>query len=107
LPPPAAPTATRLAPLVITSGRQDPRLPAYPADARRKGEQGIVMVEIALDPAGSIRTARVTRSSGSSSLDAAALRSARTLRFRAPRPPAGVVLRHAILVEIPFDFRLQ
>jgi protein TonB len=97
-----------MAPLVITArGPHDLRLPAYPAEARKKGEQGEVMVEVALDPYGSIRAARVVKSSGSTSLDSTALRSARTLRFRPPRPPQGVVLRHAIVVEIPFRFQLQ
>jgi len=103
----AAPAA-RLSPLVITSGaRHDPRLPSYPTDARTRGEQGDVLVEIALDPGGALRSARVKQSSGHTSLDAAALQSARGLRFRPPRPPPGIVLRHDILVEVPFSFRLE
>lgn len=106
--PPPARTSTRLAPLVVRSNSQhDARLPDYPADAHRKGEQGDVLIEIEIDPAGAIKSARVMQSSGSTSLDDAALRSVRALRFRPPKPPAGVVLRHAILVEIPFSFRLQ
>jgi protein TonB len=82
-------------------------MPAYPAEARDKGEQGDVTVEVELDASGSIKATRITRSSGSISLDATALRSARTLRFRPPRPPDGTVLRHAVVVEIPFRFQLQ
>ncbi|TXL70899.1 energy transducer TonB [Vineibacter terrae] len=100
--------AARLAPLVITADpRRDPRLPSYPADARSKGEQGDVLVEVVLDPTGALRDARVKTSSGHARLDTAALHSARALRFRPPRPPPGVVLRNAILVEIPFSYRLQ
>lgn len=105
--PPAAPVA-RMAPLVITAtAPRDPRLPAYPADARSKGEQGNVLVEVELEPGGSIRGVRLKASSGHRSLDDAALRSARVLRFRPPQPPPGVVLHNAILVEIPFSFRLE
>lgn len=100
--------AARLEPLVIAANApHDPRLPAYPADARARRQQGEVLVELELDPAGAIRAARVKKSSGHASLDTAALRSARALRFRPPRPPPGVVLRHTIVVEIPFSFRLQ
>ncbi|MCW5747575.1 MAG: energy transducer TonB [Alphaproteobacteria bacterium] len=108
--PSAAPTttATRLAPLVIATGaRHDPRLPAYPSDARFKGEQGNVLIEVELDPSGAIRQARLKQSSGHDSLDAAALRSARLLRFKPPKAPPGVVLRNTIVVEIPFNFRLD
>jgi protein TonB len=94
--------------LVIKAGAQQaPHLPAYPADARFKREQGDVLVEVEIDPGGGVRGARVKTSSGHASLDAAALRSARALRFRPPRPPSGVVLRNLILVEIPFSFRLE
>ncbi len=102
-----APTA-RLAPLVITPGsRNDTRLPAYPADARARAEQGEVLVEVTLDPDGSVRGTRIIGSSGHARLDAAALQGARMLRFRPPRPPPGVVLRNAIFVEVPFSFRLE
>lgn len=111
-PPATAPTApvARLAPLVITAAAgapRDPRLPAYPADARARGEQGNVLVEVELDPGGAIRGTRLKTSSGHRSLDDAALNAARTLRFRAPRPPPGVVLHNTIMVEIPFSFRLN
>jgi len=111
--PPAPPTvattpAARLSPLVITSGaRHDPRLPSYPTEARSKGEQGDVLIEVELDPGGALRGARIKKSSGHNSLDTTALQSARGLRFRPPRPPPGVVLRHAIVVEVPFSFRLE
>jgi protein TonB len=98
----------RLAPLVITPGfRHDTRLPAYPADARAKAEQGDVLIEVMLDPDGSVRGTRIIESSGHARLDAAALQGARMLRFRPPRPPPGVVLRNAIFVEVPFSFRLE
>lgn len=103
----AAPTA-RLAPLVVKAGPQaDGRPSSYPAEARHRQEQGDVLVEVQLDPSGGIRGARIKTSSGHASLDGAALRSAQALRFRAPQPPPGVVLRHVILVEIPFSFRLD
>ncbi|HKU97765.1 MAG TPA: cell envelope integrity protein TolA [Vineibacter sp.] len=111
--PPAPQTATaapaaRLSPLVITSSAPyDPRLPSYPTEARSKGEQGDVLIEVELDPGGALRNARIKKSSGHTSLDTAALQSARGLRFRPPRPPPGIVLRHAILVEVPFSFRLE
>jgi protein TonB len=108
--PPATQAApvTRMAPLVVTANTPgDPRLPAYPPEARYRGHEGDVLVEIELDAAGSVLTARVKRSSGHASLDGAAIRSARALRFRPPRAPPGVVLRNVILVEVPFSYRLQ
>jgi protein TonB len=58
--------------------------PEYPSRARRQGWQGTVDVELAIAADGSVRDARVGRSSGYPSLDDVALDVARRSRFSVP-----------------------
>jgi protein TonB len=58
--------------------------PEYPARARRQGWQGTVDVELAIASDGSVRDARVGRSSGYPALDDVALDVARRSRFAVP-----------------------
>ncbi len=53
----------------------------YPVQARRRGVEGVVEVEIAVDEAGSVTTLRVVVSSGHPVLDEAALRGLSGVRF--------------------------
>jgi protein TonB len=55
--------------------------PAYPASARLRGEEGVVVVAVETDDAGRPRNVVVTTPSGSSSLDRAAVDAARRARF--------------------------
>jgi|GEM_PF-1763627 len=73
------------------SGLSGNRPPAYPADARQRGEQGTVRLEIELDADGIVTSVRVLRSSGSMALDEAARAAAVAWRFRPARRDGGAV----------------
>ena len=49
---------------------------SYPLDAQQRGEQGRVVVSLRIDPAGKVRSCRVTTSSGFASLDGGTCRIA-------------------------------
>jgi TonB family protein len=59
--------------------------PTYPEDARQRLAQGVVVVDVAVDPRGEARRVFLRRSAGHASLDDAVLRSAARWRF----PPGG------------------
>lgn len=71
--------------------------PEYPRAARRRGIQGTTVLGITIDDDGAVTACRVVTTSGSTLLDAAALRAAANWRF--DRGPA--------LVEVPFVFELR
>lgn len=60
----------------------------YPASARNDGVTGSVSVHFTVGPSGRVRSAHVIRSSGSATLDGAALQIVRSI---APPPPPGGV----------------
>ncbi len=70
----------------------------YPAEARRLGVQGKVVLEVVVDESGRVARARVLRSLHPL-LDEAALRAARGLRFRPAR-----VHGHPVKVKIPYTY---
>lgn len=57
-------------------------LPTYPKLAEDAGEEGTVVVTVTISPSGEVQSASVSRSSGHDSLDAAALRAARSWKFK-------------------------
>jgi protein TonB len=77
--------------------------PVYPAAARRRGQQGQVVVLAEVDANGRASRVEVTRSSGFELLDEAALTSVREWRF-APAEIDGV--RSAGAIEVPITFKL-
>lgn len=80
-----------------------PAPPRYPAQARRRKQQGVVMVEVRLDEHGEQRGLKLLRSSGVDSLDQAALAAVAVWRFRAEvRDGQQVPSR----VQIPIQFAL-
>ncbi len=78
--------------------------PAYPAQSRRFGEEGTVVLRVELDETGRVAVARVSSSSGHARLDEAALAAVRTWRctpaMRNDQPVRAVALQ-------PFRFVLQ
>jgi protein TonB len=82
-------------------GRQ-PR-PQYPRISERRGEQGRVVVRVLISPQGSVLNVSVRSSSGHTRLDEAALKAARTARFK-PYTENGVA--YQAMADIPFDFVL-
>ncbi|WP_027284380.1 energy transducer TonB [Rubritepida flocculans] len=78
--------------------------PAYPEMARARGEQGVVVLELAIGTDGRVITARVARSSGFPMLDEAARRAAQEWRFRPARIEGQPTLA---TVQAAVQFRLQ
>lgn len=78
--------------------------PAYPAQSRRFGETGVVVLRVELDETGRVAVARISSSSGHARLDEAALGAVRTWRctpaMRNGQPVRAVALQ-------PFKFILQ
>jgi protein TonB len=80
-----------------------PAPPRYPAQARRRNQQGVVLVEVRLDEHGTQRELKLLRSSGVDSLDQAALDAVAVWRFQAEvRDGQNVPSR----VQIPIQFAL-
>jgi len=78
--------------------------PVYPAQSRRLGETGLVVLRVELSESGAVDTARVERSSGHAQLDTAALAAVRTWRCT-PATRDGKPVR-AVALQ-PFDFILN
>ncbi|NMY52938.1 energy transducer TonB [Pseudomonas sp. WS 5011] len=103
---PAKPVATKpVAEVLIRkpSFREPPRQPNYPSQARRRNQQGVVLVEVRLDERGQQRSLNVLRSSGVESLDRAALEAVAKWRFR-PETTGGQAVPSR--VQIPIQFAL-
>lgn len=66
------------------------------------GDRGTVRIIFTISPAGEVQIAQVRRSSGSPTLDEAALAAVRSTRF--PVPPAGMNTAE-LTYEIPYIFR--
>ena len=80
------------------------RKPAYPYQARKRGQQGTVLLEVFLDNRGHIESVTLVDSSGFSLLDRAAEKAVRGWSFR-PLVRDGVSL--ACRVRVPVVFRLD
>lgn len=81
-----------------------PPNPAYPAPARRAGQQGTVMVRVLVDIAGRPAQVSLRASSGHPSLDESALSAVRAAQFR---PYADGGHAQAVQVIVPIRFVLQ
>jgi len=78
--------------------------PVYPLAARRRGVQGRVILRVTVEPGGYVSQARVATSSGSKSLDEAALTAVKRWRCRLlPRTDGAV----ALTALQPFNFVLS
>ena len=80
------------------------RRPNYPEASRRRGEQGVVRVELLVDPSGRVVDVRVLESSGFSTLDAEAVKTVRDWRFR-PAQRGGLPVAGSITTAV--HFRLE
>jgi len=85
------------------SFREPPRQPRYPSQARRRNQQGVVLLEVRLDELGRQRSLNVLRSSGVESLDRAALQAVAAWRFN-PETTDGQAVPSR--VHIPIQFAL-
>ena len=77
------------------------RRPNYPDGSRRRGEEGVVRVELLIDPTGRVADVRILESSGFSALDAAALQTLREWRFR-PAQRGGLPVAGSITTAVHF-----
>ncbi|HUH59824.1 MAG TPA: energy transducer TonB [Candidimonas sp.] len=77
--------------------------PQYPRASERRGEQGRVVVRVLISAQGTVLNVSVQSSSGYSRLDEAALKAARTARFK-PYTENGHA--YQAMADIPFDFVL-
>lgn len=78
--------------------------PAYPESARRRRQQGIVVISVSVSAQGQVTSLRVRSSSGFPVLDEAALAAVRHWRF-APATRAGAPVAAQGYVELPFVLR--
>jgi periplasmic protein TonB len=83
--------------------RETPK-PLYPERARQEGQQGQVLLRVLVDQEGRTKSVEVSRSSGSETLDHAAVEAIRRWRFSAARYGDKPV---ESWVRIPVDFRLS
>ena len=77
--------------------------PEYPPQAKERGWEGQVIVQITVDTLGRVREARVVRSSGHAVLDSAAVAAARRWRFE-PARLKGKPVESTLM--LPFRFSL-
>jgi protein TonB len=78
--------------------------PEYPASARLRGIQGVVTLLLRVGASGLVEDVRVERSSGDASLDASAVGTAWTWRYR-PASVDGVPVAETLRVPVPFRLR--
>ncbi len=104
---PAPPVAVETGPVIPPrplSEAAGNRPPYYPDSAKRRGEQGQVLLRVNVTANGRAATVSVVRSSGFGRLDQSAVDAVRGWRFvpatRGGRPIAGIA-------EVPVNFRLS
>jgi protein TonB len=95
--------ATAVLPARPVAGMESDRPPNYPETARRRGEQGRVLLEVSVSADGMPVSVTVARSSGYPSLDSAALSAVQRWRF-VPATRGGAPV--AAVAEVPVRFRL-
>jgi protein TonB len=79
-------------------------VPIYPRSARRRGQEGVVTLEITVSDSGAVTKADVIGSSGHSNLDHAAVSAVNTARF-APATEDGVRIEGRL--RLTFEFKLR
>ena len=86
------------------AGMESNRPPLYPETARRRGNQGRVIVRVKVSPAGEPLAVSIARGSGYTTLDEAAMAAVRQWRFVPARQAGQPVAAEA---EVPIVFRLE
>jgi protein TonB len=75
----------------------------YPEAARARGEQGTVRLALTIGPSGHVISAKLIRSSGSATLDQAALEMARNASGRPPPPEMG----SSVALSVPVRYSIR
>lgn len=101
--------ALEAAPLGISADELPQKLannpaPRYPLDALRNGIEGRVVLRVLVGSDGTVRRVKINQSSGSDSLDAAALSAVERWRFN-PARLSGQKVEHEVLVPVKFTIR--
>jgi periplasmic protein TonB len=78
--------------------------PSYPSASRRMGEQGRVLLNVAVSADGSALTVALNASSGSNRLDEAAMAAVRKWRF-VPARRGGQAVNASVVVPIKFSLQ--
>jgi len=78
-------------------------MPTYPPEARRRGEEGTVVLEVLVGADGRIRRVDVLRSSGSALLDATARNGVRQWVFSPAYRANGPVPQ---TINVPITFKM-
>ena len=78
--------------------------PKYPVEARRRGEEGDVTVELAVDARGRVTDVKVVASCGFAALERAAVAAARNATFRPAKRGHKAV---PALARLTLTFRLR
>ena len=78
--------------------------PAYPEEARRRGEEGRVLLRVQVSPAGLPERVQVQSGSGSRTLDQVALAAVQRWRF-VPARRGGAAVVGTVLVPLSFSLR--
>jgi protein TonB len=78
--------------------------PQYPAESRKLGEEGVVLLKVSVTAAGRAADVQLQRSSGYARLDEAALKAVRRWEFKPARVGLTAV---ACAVEVPVRFGLN
>ena len=103
-PPPEPEPAPRQARIDAPPRQLKPIRPDYPKEARQRGEEGDVVLELSIDERGRVAAAAVALSSGHPELDAAALRAAKKARFVPAKSGSRPVAADA---RLTIEFRLK
>jgi protein TonB len=77
----------------------------YPSDARGRGEQGVAYLSFTVDRSGGVHSARISRSSGSSSLDGETL--ALASRVSPLPPPPAEMGGGSIPISVPIRYNIR
>jgi periplasmic protein TonB len=99
--PPATPATEASTPARFDANYLRNPAPPYPTLSRRMGEEGRVILRVAVNPQGIADSVEVKTSSGSSRLDESALRTVRTWKF-IPAKRGDTAVQSVVLVPIIF-----
>jgi protein TonB len=78
--------------------------PAYPRSARKRGNEGTVVLEVFVTPDGRVGDLKILQSSSHPQLDKSALKAVRTWLFEPGRRGDATV---AMWVRVPVRFQLR
>lgn len=97
-------TAPMERPAIHASYLISPKL-SYPPLARRRGQEGRVILSVIVDPDGKVRRTKVEKSSGHLTLDEAAIAAVQAATFNPAKNLAGAAI--ASSYKLPFNFTLS